>query len=170
MAQRFTVIQGGLTGTAVREPASERPHPGLALAWSRDVQAGALAPLEAAEAVDRAIRTRLAALGRPVRSAGAVTAPVRAVERARRTRTIPADSVLGVRPAGWAPQAVSVPVFDDRVPAATAPAEPARVGAAGRNSARGGALRRALLRRVDAIAVGLFNLGAGPVAWRRARG
>lgn len=170
MVQRFTVIQGGLTGTAMREPALKRAHPGLALAWNRDVQAGAIAPLDAAEAVDRAIRTRVAALGRPVRSVGAVTAPVRAVERAHRTRTIPADNVLGVRPEGWAPQAVSVPVFDDRVPAATAPSEPARVGVAGRLSARGGALRRALLRRVDAIAVGLFNLGSGPVAWRRVRG
>ena len=170
MAQRFTVIQGGLTGTAEREPASERPHPGLALAWSRDAQAGPLAPHDAAEVVDRAIRTRLATLGRPVRSGGLVAAPVRPAERARLTRTIQADRLLGVRPAGWAPQAVSVPVFDDRAPAAPAPSEPARIGLAGRLTARSGVLRLALLRRVDAIAVGMLNFGAGPVAWRRARG
>ncbi|MCJ2055764.1 hypothetical protein MKL09_04255 [Methylobacterium sp. J-048] len=172
MARRFTVIQGGLTVTAIRLPAPDRPHPALTLAWSRDVQAGTgtAAPLDAAEAIDRAIRSRLAALGRPVRSVGAVAAPARAVDRPRRTRAIPADMFLGVRPEGWAPPAVSVPVFDDRAPVIAAPSEPVRVGMAGRLSARSGALRLALLRRVDAIAVGLLNLGAGPVAWRRARG
>ena len=174
MARRFTVIQGGLFETPAEPMASDRPRPPLVLAWSRGAgivpAARILLDGEAAAAVDRAIRTRLAALSHPVRFAGAAEVPARAADRPRQSRSIPAHNVLGVRPGGWAAPAVAVPVFEDRVPAVAVPAEPSRVGMAGRPSARSGALRLALLRRVDAIAAGLLNLCAGPVAWRRVRG
>ncbi|AYO82541.1 hypothetical protein [Methylobacterium brachiatum] len=166
MARRFTVIQGGLSGTTARQPASDRPRPVLVLAWSRDALTVQAAPVlldaDAAAAVDRAIRTRLAALGRATRPA----APVPAVDRPRRPRAIPAENLLGVRPAGWAPPEVALPVVADRMPAVAVVSEDIW----GRLSARSGALRSAFLRRVEGFAAGTFGPGAGPVAWRRVRG
>ncbi|EIZ84900.1 hypothetical protein WYO_2273 [Methylobacterium sp. GXF4] len=164
MARRFTVIQGGLPGTTARQPASDRPRPVLVLVWSRDALTVQAAPVlldaDAAAAVDRAIRTRLAALGR----AGRPAAPARAADRPRRPRAIPAENLLGVRPEGWAPPEVAVPVVADREPAG------ASENIWGRLSARSGALRSAFLRRVEGFAAGTFGPGAGPVAWRRVRG
>lgn len=164
MTRRFTVIQGGLSVTTARQPASDRPRPVLVLAWSRDARtvqaARVLLDADAAAAVDRAIRTRLAALGRATRPA----APVRAVDRPRRPRAIPAENLLGVRPAGWAPPKVALPVVADREPAG------ASENIWGRLSARSGALWSAFLRRAEGFAAGTFGPGAGPVAWRRARG
>lgn len=174
MARRFTVIQGGLSETTALPAPSDRPRPPLVLAWNRDAQsvpaASRLADGEAAAAIDRAIRTRLAVLGRPVRPAGASRAPSRAADRPRQPRAIPAHNVLGVRPEGWAPPAVAVPVFEDRVRAVAAPSAPAQGGITRGLSARRGALRLALLRRIDAIVAGMVNLGAGPAVWRRVRG
>lgn len=166
MARRFTVIQGGLSGTTARQPASDRPRPALVLAWSRDARTVQAAPVlldaDAAAAVDRAIRIRLAALGR----AGRPAVPVPTVDRPRRPRAIPAENLLGVRPAGWAPPEVALPVVADRMPAVAVASE----NIWGRLSARSGALRSAFLRRVEGFAAGTFGFGAGPVAWRRVRG
>jgi hypothetical protein len=168
MVRRFTVIQGGLHGTPARQPAPDRPRPPLTLAWSRGAQSVPAAPVvlnsEVAEAVDRAIRTRLAALGRPVRSAAAT--PARTVERPHRQRAIPAENLLGVRPEGWAPPKVAVPVFADRTPAIAAPSG----NTWDRLSARSGVLRSACLHRIEAFATGMFDRGAGPMVWHRARG
>ncbi|MCJ2094747.1 hypothetical protein MKK67_19925 [Methylobacterium sp. J-072] len=177
MARRFTVIQGGRSeAQASGIEAPDRPRP--TLAWSRDAgaeiprirpsaEAPGLTDSAALEAIDRAIRLRLATLNRPV---GPVRIPVRAARQPAAPRAIPTENRLGVRPEGWALPSAVVPVFEDRAPVTVAPSEPPRTRNTGRLSAWTGALRLAFLSRVDAIAVGLLNLGGGSVAWRRARG
>ncbi|SFL88162.1 hypothetical protein [Methylobacterium pseudosasicola] len=171
MAKRFTVIQGGRSEgqpVGIEAPARGR----LTLAWSRDAgaeiprirpEATGLTDGAALEAIDRAIRLRLATLNRPVEP---VQRPVRAARSPTAPRAIPMESFLGVRPEGWALPATRVPVFDDRAPVAVAPSEITR----GRLSAWSGALRHAFLARVEAIAAGTLSLNIGPIAWRRARG
>ncbi|MCJ2139850.1 hypothetical protein [Methylobacterium sp. E-066] len=177
MARRFTVIQGGRSeaqASGIEAPARPRPT----LAWSRDAgaeiprirpsaEAPGLTDSAALEVIDRAIRLRLATLNRPV---GPVQRPVRAAPRPPALRAIPLEHCLGVRPEGWALPSAVVPVFEDRVPVTVAPSEPPQTWNTGRLSAWTGALRLAFLSRVDAIAAGMLNAGAGPMAWRRARG
>ena len=185
MAQLFTVIQGGLSATqSVRADApTGRPRRSangqITLAWSREVPtapeilqdadlaqpAPVLIDGAAIEAVDRAIRTRLATLRPSLRLVGADAAssrPIRTVARPAGLRVIPAQNLLGVRPQGWQPPVVIAPMSHD-TPAPSVPVSPrspARVRCEG------------LLRRAAEFVTGALQLGSAPaaLAWRRAQG
>lgn len=178
------------------------PHPvwgGRARPWQpAEPEAAALVERAAAEAVDRALRTRLGALRRPIRLVGETGAvadpaprtPILAAGRAMRPRPVPAGDLIGVRPAGWEaaaseilavtePAAVrdAVETFlalDARTaarPIIADPAEASLVRVVTRLFARRGGLRVEFLRRAGAIVAGTLHLGVGPAAvpWRRAR-
>ena len=177
------------------------PHPvlgGRAKPWQpAEMVTTALIEAAAAEAVDRALRARLAALRRPLRLVGAVEQshragpfrPLLAESRADR-RPIPAASLIGIRPEGWElPGSESVaPTEPDAVrdavetfltldartaarPIVADPAEASFVRVVSRLFARRGALRVELLRRAGEVVAGTLHLGTGPasVPWRRAK-
>ncbi|MDP4003133.1 hypothetical protein [Methylobacterium sp. NEAU K] len=179
------------------------PHP----VWGRraepwqpaEADPPGLVDMTAAEAVDRALRARLAALRRPIRLVGSVETarvpapgrPTRAVDRPAWPRAIPADALLGVRPEGWdAPAASEILAVHEpaavrdavetflaldartaRRPIVADPSEASLVRVVSRLFGRRGALRVEFLRRAGEIVAGTLHLGAGPasVAWRRAR-
>ncbi|MCJ2134745.1 hypothetical protein MKK69_11860 [Methylobacterium sp. J-026] len=177
------------------------PHPvwgGGARPWQPvESEAAALVEQAAAEAVDRALRARLAALRRPIRLVGAVepvgipvaNRPALAASRRAWSRPVPSERLMGVRPVGWqtpasemhavtAPDAVrdAVETFltlDARTaerPIIADPAEASLVRVVSRLFARRGALRVEFLRRAGAIVAGTLHLGTGAasVPWRRA--
>ena len=176
------------------------PHPiwgGRARPWQpAEALDTALVDNDAASAVDRALRVRLAALRRPIRLVGAIepvraTAPFRlslAANRPSRPRSIPAGNLLGTRPHGWEPPASEMLAVTEpdavrdavetfltldartaRRPIIADPAEASLVRVVSRLFGRRGALRVELLRRAGAIVAGTLFIGTGgaSVAWRR---
>ena len=160
-------------------------------------QATALIDRRRTEAVETAIRGRLASLRRPLRLDAPARLPVRAdaprparavLRAAGRPRTVPAESVVGVRPVGYhAPpdvEHVSDPVQIDAAleaflaldarhaarPIIADPSEASMVRVVTRLFARRGQMHVELARRAGEIVAGTLHLGAGAraVAWRHA--
>ncbi|WP_375464112.1 hypothetical protein [uncultured Methylobacterium sp.] len=152
-----------------------------------------------ADAVETAIRGRLAALRRPLRLEAPPRCPVRAdaprpvlavLPAERRARIVPADRLVGVRPDGYAAahavEHVSDPmritaaveaflVLDARhavLPIIADPSEASMVRVVTRLFARRGQMRVELARRAGEIVAATLHLGAGAraVAWRHAAG
>ena len=147
-----------------------------------------------ADAVDVAIRSRLAGLRRPLRLGGPARSPVRgdvlrpvlASSRADGRRTIPADCFVGVRPADEAAPSEIEQVSDPAlIPAAVEeflvldarhaarpiiadPSEASMVRVVTRLFGRRGQVRIELARRAGELVAGTLHLGAGAraVVWR----
>ena len=149
------------------------------------------------DAVLEAVRARLLGLARPVHlvtpadpdapGAEAPPSPVRAVEGRR--RSIPASSLLGVRPEGYRPESVehvrdpalvrdAVETFlaldarTARRPIIADPADAAMVRVVSRLFARRRQIGIELARQGGTVVSGTLHLGTGPraVAWRHAAG
>lgn len=180
------------------------PHPVWGRARARLWQpprlshpAAALIDGPRAQAVDTAIRGRLAHLRRPLRLdaparpavPAAAPRPVLATSRADgRIRTIPTGCVVGVRPAGYeAPREVEHVSDPARITAAVEaflvldarhaaqpiiadPSETSMVRVVSRLFARRGQMRIELARRAGELVAGTLHLGAGAraVVWRHA--
>ncbi len=157
--------------------------------------AAALIDGSRAEAVEAAVRGRLAGLRRPLRlgaptrlpTQGGASRPVLAATHEGRRRTIPADCVIGVRAGDDAAaevEQVSAPglilsaveeflALDARHaarPIIADPSEASMVRVVTRLFARRGQMRIELARRAGELVAGTLHLGAGAraVVWRRA--
>ena len=155
--------------------------------------AAALVDGPRADAVDTAIRNRLAGLRRPLRLTAPTRAPVRgdalgpvlAATRADRRRAIPADCIVGVRAAEDPATEIEQVCHPALIPAAVEeflaldarhaarpiiadPSEASMVRVVTRLFGRRGQMRIALARRAGELVAGTLHLGAGAraVVWR----